>query len=144
MDTTQLTNEDEALINQATETCERSLDPGFFEGAHIVAAAVQTTNGDTYNGVSLPANTGRACTCAETVAVGSAIADSKRHDDIETCVAVEHPMPYKDIDEVSVIPPCGTCREMLADYGENIRVIVPVDGENNVVSAIELLPTRTW
>jgi cytidine deaminase len=144
METTQLTTDDETLIQHASETCERSFDPDFFDGTHIVAAAVRTTVGSVYDGVSLPANTGRACTCGETVAVGSAIADGNRHDDIETCVAVSYPMPYHDAEEIRVIPPCGTCREMLADYDEDMQVIVPVDGENHVVRAIDLLPTRTW
>jgi cytidine deaminase len=53
-------------------------------------------------------------------------------------------MSYHDAEEIRVIPPCGTCREMLADYDEEMRVIVPIDGENHVVRAIDLLPTRTW
>jgi len=82
--------------------------------------------------------------CGEPVAVGSAIADGYSHDDIETSVAVAYPMPSHDEDEARVIPPCGSCRELLADYNETMRVVVPVDGENRIVSAIELLPTRTW
>lgn len=144
MDSSPLITTDKTLIEYARETNERAFDPDFFDGAHIVAAAIRTTDGDMYGGVSLPANTGRACTCGETVAVGSVIAAGNRYDQIETCVAVEHPMPYKDIDEPSVIPPCGTCRELLADYGEDVRVIVPVDGENRIARAIDLLPTRTW
>lgn len=144
MDTAPLTADDEALIEHATETCERTFNPDFFDGAHIVAAAVRTTDGDIYDGASLPANTGRASTCGETVAVGSAIVGGASHDEIETCVAVNHPMPYKDSDGIRVIPPCGTCREMLADYNEDMRVIVPVNGENCVARAIDLLPTRTW
>jgi cytidine deaminase len=131
-------------MTRSIETNERAFNPDFFDGAHIVAAAVRTIEGDTYHGVSLPANTGRACTCGETVALGSAIVAGVQYDDIETCVAVEHPMSYKDIDEPSVTPPCGTYRELLADYGEDIRIIVPVDGENRIARAIDLLPTRTW
>ncbi len=144
MDSSPLTATDTTLIEHASEINERAFDPDFFDGAHIVAAAIRTTNGDMFSGVSLPANTGRASTCGEPVAIGSAIAAGNRYDQIETCVAVEHPMPYKEIDEPSVIPPCGTCRELLADYGEDIRIIVPVDGENRGARAIDLLPTRTW
>ncbi|WP_049923416.1 cytidine deaminase [Halopiger djelfimassiliensis] len=94
--------------------------------------------------MSLPASIGRASFCAEPVAVGSAIADGTRHDAIRTCVAVAYPMADHEATEIRVVPPCGSCRELLADYNEDMRVIVPVDGENRVVAAIDLRPARTW
>ena len=51
---------------------------------------------------------------------GGHIADGYSHDDIRTCVAVAYPMPDHDADEQRVIPPCGTCRELLADYNESM------------------------
>jgi cytidine deaminase len=144
METAPLSSEDEALIEHIIQTNERAFDPEFFEGAHIVAAGVRMTDGAVYEGVSLPASVGRASMCGEPVALGSAIADGYSHDEIDTCAAVAYPMPSHDADDQRVVPPCGSCRELLADYNEEMRVIVPVDGENRVVSAIDLLPTRTW
>lgn len=144
METHALTSDDEALVAHATETCERTFDPDFFDGAHIVAAAVRTTAGDVYDGVSLPASVGSASSCGEPVAVGSAVADGVDRGDLETCVAVAYPMASHDADEVRVVPPCGTCRELLADYRDDLRVIVPVGGDDRVARAIDLLPARTW
>ena len=144
MEAAALTPEDEVLIEQISETNERAFDTDFFDGAHIVAAGVRMEDGAVYDGVSLPASIGRASVCGEPVAVGSAIADGYQHDEVQTCVAVAYPMSDHDATEIRVIPPCGVCRELLADYNEDMRVIVPVDGENRVVSAIDLLPTRTW
>lgn len=144
MKTAPLTSEDEAVIERISETNRESVDTDFFDGAHIVAAGVRTKDGAVYEGVSLPASIGRASVCGEPVAVGSAIADGYRHDELRTCVAVAYPMSDHDATEIRVVPPCGVCRELLADYNEDMRVIVPVDGENRVVSAIDLLPTRTW
>lgn len=144
METEPPTDADESLIARASATCEECFDPDFFDGAHVVAAAVRTTDGDISVGVSLPASIGRASVCAEPTAVGSAIAGGASHDDLETCVAVAYPMAHHDAEEIRVIPPCGTCRELLADYREDMRVIVPVDGKNRVARAIDLLPTRTW
>lgn len=144
METAPLTSEDDALVDRIVETNARTFDPDFLDGAHVVTAGVRTADGSVYEGVSLPTNVGRASVCGEPVAVGSAVADGHRHDEIRTCVAVAYPMPYHEATETRVIPPCGPCRELLADYNEELRVIVPVDGENRVVSAIDLLPTRTW
>jgi cytidine deaminase len=144
METSELTADDDALVETVTQTNARTFDPSFFDGGHVVAAGVRTADGAVYDGVSLPASVGRASLCAEPVAVGSAIADGHRHDGIETCVAVSYPMDSHDAEEHRVIPPCGTCRELLADYDESMRVIVPVEGELRVARAIDLLPTRTW
>jgi cytidine deaminase len=144
MKTAPLISEDEALIERISETNERAVNMGFFDGAHIVASGVRMEDGTVYEGVSLPASIGRASVCAEPIAVGSAIADGYEHDEIETCVAVAYPMADHYTTEVRVVPPCGPCRELLADYNEDMRVIVPVDGEDRTVRAIELLPTRTW
>lgn len=144
METASVSSDDEALIEQIVETNKQTFDPEFFDGAHIVTAGIRMADGSVYEGVSLPASIGRASVCGEPVAVGSAIADGYDHDEIQTSVAVSYPMPYHDATEARVIPPCGVCRELLADYNEQMRVIVPVDGEHQVVSATDLLPTRTW
>ncbi|WP_439027198.1 cytidine deaminase [Haloarchaeobius sp. DT45] len=144
MEHSPLTATDEALIDDVRETNADAFDPDFFDGAHIVAAGVRMADGAVYEGVSLPASIGRASMCGEPVAVGAAIADGYRHDEIRTCVAVAYPMESHDTDEVRVVPPCGSCRELLADYNPDMRVIAPVDGEDRVVRAIDLLPTRTW
>jgi len=144
METTPLSSQDEALVEQLMKTNERAFDPEFFDGAHIVAAGVRTTDGAVYEGVSLPASIGRASMCGEPVALGSAITDGYSHDEVETCVAVAYPRPSHDEDQARVIPPCGSCRELITDYNEEMRVIVPFEGANRVVSAIDLLPTRTW
>jgi cytidine deaminase len=78
------------------------------------------------------------------VAVGAAIADGHTHDEIETCVAVSYPLPEHEKHPTRVIPPCGSCRELLADCNPEMRVIAPVDGEERVVRAIDLLPGRPW
>ena len=144
MDTSPLTDADDALLDHATDVNRETFDPDFFDGAHIVAASVRTTDGELYDGVSLPASIGRASTCAEPGAVSAAIADGYAHDEIEACVAVAYPMPDHDAGEPRPIPPCGVCRELLADYNPEMRVVVPIDGENRTVRAGDLLPARPW
>lgn len=144
METAPLTAEDELLVDHVRETNEATVETDFFDGAHIVAAGVRVADGSIFEGVSLPASIGRASVCAEPVAVGSAVTAGYSHDDIETCVAVAYPMADHETDEQRVIPPCGTCRELLADYNEGMDVIVPVDGGNRTAKALDLLPTRPW
>ncbi len=142
METAPLSDTEDALLEHATDLNRETFDPEFFDGAHIVAASVRTSNGDYYDGVSLPASIGRASTCAEPGAVSAAIADGHAHDDIEACVAVAYPLPAHDADEQRPIPPCGDCRELLADYNPDMRVVVPVEDEVRTVRADDLLPVR--
>lgn len=79
------------------------------------------------DGVSLPASIGRVSSCAEPVAVGSAIAAGYDPGETEACVAVSSPMPEHDADDQRVVPPYGVCRELLVDYSSEIRVVVPGD-----------------
>ena len=139
-----LTTDDEELVDYVKSINSKAFDPEFFDGAHIVAAGVRTVDGVIYDGVSIPASVGRASMCGEPVALGSAAANGHRHHDIATCVAVAYPLPHHDTDEQRVVPPCGSCREMLADFDDDLRVIVPIDGALRIVPAIDLLPTRTW
>lgn len=144
MEPTALTPADEALLSHARDLNEETFDPEFFDGAHIVAATVRTVDGEFHDGVSLPASIGRASSCAEPVALGSAMAAGYSHEDLEACVAVAYPMPEHDAEKTRVIPPCGVCRELLVDYNPELRVLVPDDGELGTVAAEELLPVRPW
>lgn len=144
METTSLTPADDALLAHARELNEETFDPEFFDGAHIVAATVRTADGAYHDGVSLPASIGRASSCAEPVAIGTAMAAGYEREELDACVAVAYPMPEHDADETRVVPPCGVCRELLVDYNPELRVLVPEDGELGAVAAAELLPVRPW
>ncbi|QKY19160.1 cytidine deaminase [Halolamina sp. CBA1230] len=144
MDTAPLTDADQSLRDHAAQVNRESFDPEFFDGGHIVAAAVRTADGAIYDGVSLPTSVGRISACAEQGAVSAAIADGHAHDEIEACVAVSYPLPSHDAEDHRVVPPCGACRELLVDYNPEMRVVVPVDGENRTVRATELLSVRPW
>jgi cytidine deaminase len=140
-----LTAADERLVERAVDAADAAFEPadeGRFDGAaHVVSAAVETADGGVYTAASLPASVGRASTCAEPGALGAAVADGAG--EFERVVAVEH--PREDDDSFAVIPPCGACRELLADYGDGLSVILRTeDNEVGVASTADLLPARTW
>jgi len=145
MDPTPLTDADHALLERAADAADDAYSPpdaGRFEhDAHVVTAAVETTDGDYHVAASLPASVGRASTCAEPGAIGAAVAVGAR--DFERIAAVEHPRGERD--GARVLSPCGVCRELIADYGDDVRVLVRTDdGDVGGVRAADLLPGRTW
>ncbi len=106
-----------------------------------VGAALRTRSGRVFTGVSLDAYLGRMAICAEAVALGQAITIAG-DEGIETMVAVRHSPPEEPGPVISVVSPCGACRELIWDYDRNARVIVPDEGGARAVPIGELLPNK--
>jgi cytidine deaminase len=145
VDLDSLTDADRALVDAAADAADTAYSPPdsgrFDHDAHVVAAAAETSDGSIYTGASLPTNVGRASTCAEPSALGAAVAAG--HHEFTRIAAVEHPRGERD--GARIISPCGVCRELLADYGDDIRVLVRTDaGDVGAVRAGDLLAARTW
>ncbi|MNE57797.1 Blasticidin-S deaminase [compost metagenome] len=72
--------------------------------------------------------------------IGKAI--SEGYKEFDTIVAVRHPDPDSEDREIRVVSPCGMCRELIADYARDCKVILP--GEEGLAKAdiLDLLPLR--
>lgn len=125
---TQLTNEnDQALIDLGNEARQRAYAP---YSNYRVGAALRTKSGKIYTGVNVENAAYPVTMCAERVAIFKAISDGE-----------------KEFDAISVVTdnggsPCGSCRQVLAEFGLDITVLI-ADGDGNLVqetSVQELLP----
>jgi|AntDeeMetageno50_2_1112565.scaffolds.fasta_scaffold04661_2 cytidine deaminase len=136
-----LTDPDRQLVERACEATAAALDPAYFDGAHMVGAAVRTTDDEVFTGVSQPASVGRASVCAEPAALSAArIAGA---DGFAASAAVRHPLPDEDR-EFELVSACGVCRELLCDYDESCAVIFPTTEGPRKTPVESLLPTRHW
>ena len=106
-----------------------------------VGAALRTRSGKIFTGVNLDAYLGRMAVCAEAVALGRAVVD-RGEAGIQTIVAVRHPSPAEKDQTITVVSPCGACRELIFDYDPRARVIVPNGRSAGVVPIGELLPNK--
>ncbi|AEJ61050.1 CMP/dCMP deaminase zinc-binding protein [Spirochaeta thermophila DSM 6578] len=98
-----------------------------------VAAAIRTTSGRIYTGISIDVSCGIGF-CAEHAAIAEML--KHRETRIEMVVAIR--------EGGHIVPPCGRCREfMLQINDENERTAVVV-GEDRVVPLKELLPFRWY
>jgi cytidine deaminase len=132
-----LSERDQELIVAARDAIKRRYRNDWQE----VGAALRTRDGRIYAGVNLDAYLGRMAVCAEAVALGRAVTEIGETG-IETIVAVRHPEPSQPDQEIVVVSPCGSCRELIWDYDRNARVIVP-SGNGPVIASIgELLPNK--
>lgn len=117
-----LTPDDHALIAQARDAIRRNYDS--VHENHTVGAAVRCADGSIFCGIN--------GTCAEQVALGTAITEGQR--DFTTIVAV------RGENGEEIIPPCGNCRQILSDYAPDCGVILDCDGTLAKMPARDLLP----
>ncbi len=132
-----LSKADKALVEAARETIRRRYRNDWQE----VGAALRTRSGQVMTGVNLDAYLGRMAVCAEGVAIGRVITDLGEAG-IDTIVAVRHPKPSEKNQAITVVSPCGSCRELIWDYDRNARVIVPGKSGVTVTSIAKLLPNK--
>ena len=132
-----LSERDRELIAAASEAIKRRYRYDWQE----VGAAFRTRDGRIYTGVNLDAYLGRMAVCAEAVALGRAITENGETG-IDTIVAVRHPEPSEPDQTITVVSPCGTCRELIHDYDGRARIIVPGNDGATIVTIGELLPNK--
>jgi cytidine deaminase len=132
-----LSKADHELIEAATAAIKQRYRYDWQE----VGAALRTRSGEIFTGVNLDAYLGRMAVCAEAVALGRAFVDLG-DDGIAMIVAVRHPPPGAKDRTISVVSPCGACRELIFDYDPKARVIVPNGRAAAVVPIAELLPNK--
>ncbi|MFE4118753.1 cytidine deaminase [Priestia sp. YIM B13448] len=131
-----LENSDYELIKEA----ERVIKQNYLYGRHHIGSAISTKTGKIYSAVHLEANVGRITVCGEAMAIGKSISEGER--DFDTIVAVAHPHPHENIENCWVVAPCGMCRELISDYGEEIDVIIPYNDEIVKCNVMELIPDK--
>jgi cytidine deaminase len=119
MPPSELTGEDIELVAAARAALEAHYKPFW----HTVSAAMRLEDGRIVTGLHLGATVGRMAVCAEAVALGRAVMEGGGAK-VVTAVAMRHPKPGESGD-IKVVPPCGGCREMMADHAPDAVVIVP-------------------
>jgi cytidine deaminase len=132
-----LSNADKELIAAARQAIKRRYRDDWQE----VGAALRTRSGKIFTGVNLDAYLGRMAVCAEAVALGRAVVELGDAG-IDMIVAVRHPPPQDKDQTVTVVSPCGACRELIFDYDPHARVIVPNGASPTVAPISELLPNK--
>jgi len=125
---TNMTEEErQALIDLANEARRRAYAP---YSKYQVGAALRTASGRIYTGVNIENAAYPTSICAERVAVFKAVSEGETKFEV---IAVTTPNGGA---------PCGSCRQVLAEFGLNTVVLI-ADGRGRLMketSVGELLP----
>jgi cytidine deaminase len=131
-----ITNEDMQLV----EAARKIILKYYRNGKHHVGAALRTKSGRIFSAVNLEANVGRVDVCAEAIVIGKAASEGEK--DFDTIVAVRHPNPDEQNQEIKVTSPCGICRELISDYGVDVNVIFSDNNTLKKCVILDLLPYK--
>jgi cytidine deaminase len=95
----------------------------------LVGAALRTSSGRVYSGCNVENASYGLCLCAERVAIFKAVSEGER--EFEAIAVVNE----------TLASPCGACRQVLAEFGLDTKVVVADLGEKREVFTVgELLP----
>lgn len=117
------------LLARAEQVAGRAYAP--YSGLHI-GAALRTAAGNVYEGCNVENASYGLTWCAERTAVTSAVAVEGPGMRIEA-VAVYTP-------DLETCPPCGACRQVLAEFGPDATVAYREGGEAVRHTVRDLLP----
>lgn len=116
------------LIEQAISSVKKSYSP---YSRFKVGAAVMTKNGAIFTGTNIESISYSLTICAERVAVAKAVSEGHRQ---ITAIAIAS-------NKNAFIPPCGACRQFLAEFCKDMSVIlVKSKSDIKIFNLSELLP----
>ncbi len=119
--------DEQALIELANEARKRAYVP---YSHYRVGAALRTKNGRIYTGVNVESAAYPTTMCAERVAIYKAVSEGEREFEVIAVVTDNGGSP------------CGSCRQVMAEFGLETRVLI-ANGEGEIVQEMtvaELLP----
>jgi cytidine deaminase len=117
----------EELIKRARAVCGGfTLRDRFHAGS--VGAAIRTANGGVYTGICIDLGSGLGF-CAESAAMAEMLKHRETHIDAIVAVSGER-----------ILPPCGRCREMIAQLDARNSSCHVIVGEDQEVLLRDLLP----
>jgi len=116
----------QALIDAARQARQRAYAP---YSSFSVGAALRVRSGRVFTGCNVENASYGLTICAERVAVVKAVSEGER--DFEAIAVVSQ----------GGVMPCGACRQVLAEFNPNLRVImVDLEGNNREFCLSQLLP----
>ncbi len=115
------------LIEKAKEVSRKAYAP---YSNYKVGAALLTKSGKVYTGCNIENSSYGLTNCAERTAVFKAVSEGE--------MEFEEMVIYADSPHLPT--PCGACRQVLSEFGPELKIMIVSSKEQLVTSISELLP----
>lgn len=115
------------LIEKAKEVSRKAYAP---YSNYKVGAALLTKSGKVYTGCNIENSSYGLTNCAERTAVFKAVSEGE--------MEFEEMAIYADSPHLPT--PCGACRQVLSEFGPELKIMIVSNKEQLVTSISELLP----
>lgn len=117
------------LIEKAIEAKKHAISPTNY----YVGAALLTSNGNVYTGCNLGSKDGIFNICAERVAICKMLSEGEKK---ISKIAVVGGLK----NELSFTTPCGVCRQLISEFGNDIEVILGYrNSEGEITEKIQMI-----
>ena len=131
-----LSVQDYELLSDAKRTQEEYFVPG----KHRTSAGLLTTSGEVYTAINFVTSANNAAIHCEPLVVSQAV--QNKDTNYESIVAVTYPNSNPE-NNIEILSPCGTCRELLNEFCGDINVILQnEDGDEFKSNIKDLLPEK--
>lgn len=129
MDNLISTSKIETLLHKAAEAGKNSYSP---YSKFKVGSSVLCRSGEIYMGTNIENRSFGATICAERSAISAAVSNGE----IEIIAICVYSPDYNDY-----LPPCGICRQVISEFGKDIKVILSDKNFNYKLLSIDDLLT---
>jgi cytidine deaminase len=124
----EITESDATLYDQARAAAAGAYAP---YSKFAAGAALRTVDGVVFSGANVENASFGLTICAERAALFAAVTSGARSFE---AIAIHG--------DTASLPPCGACRQVLAEFAPQLRVIWRRDGAQVASSLVDLLPER--
>lgn len=125
----ELTKQELLLLNKAKEASKKAYAP---YSRYKVGAALLTDNNTIYTGCNMENASYSLTVCAERNAIAKAVCNG----DKKFRVMVIY------VDSLKLSPPCGACRQVMAEFSDNMKIIYANRTKCICAAIDELLPQK--
>ncbi len=123
----ELNKQEKLLLKKAKEASLKAYAP---YSKHQVGAAILTNDNSIYSGCNIENSSYSVSICAERVAAAQAISKGEKK---FTLIAIY-------VNSTKMFPPCGVCRQFLAEFSPDLKVIYANAKEIRLSTIRDLLP----
>jgi cytidine deaminase len=130
------------MVSFVWEMLSAYISRHYVESKHQIGSMIVSASGQIYFGLHVEAMVGRASSCAENGALAKFCEAEGASGKAVMVASMRWPKPSERQGSEKLVPPCGICREILADYLGDSLVLLGTREAIGVRRLLDLIPEK--